>query len=88
MYTIIKAHDIDAPQNTWELMKFSNSVEDILQDWVYFVDNLKICHKSCPIQPWDNGHSPYEVTVTTTNKGIALSAKAYIKGIAYKLVTK
>ena len=89
MYTIIKAADIDAPQNAWELMEFSNSVEDILKTWAYVVDNLKVCHKDCLVQPWEDGHSPYEVTVATANISIDLNAEAYISGkVAYKLITK
>ena len=88
MYTIIKASDIDTPQNAWELMEFSNSVEDILQTWAYVVDNLKVCYKDCLIQPWEDGHSPYEVCVGYSN-GITLSAEAYISGkVAYKLITE
>ena len=88
MYTIIKASDIDTPRNAWELMEFSNSVEDILQTWAYVVDNLKVCYKDCLIQPWEDGHSPYEVCVGYSN-GITLSAEAYISGkVAYKLITE
>ena len=89
MYTIIKASDIDTPQNAWELMEFSNSVEDILQTWADLIDYLKVCYKDCLIQPWEDGHSPYEVTVTTSYKGIDLSAEAYISSkVAYKLITE
>ena len=89
MYTIIKASDIDTPQNAWELMEFSNSVEGILQTWADLIDYLKVCYKDCLIQPWEDGHSPYEVTVTTSYKGIDLSAEAYISGkVAYKLITE
>ena len=89
MYTIIKASDIDTPQNAWELMEFSNSVENILQTWADLIDYLKVCYKDCLIQPWEDGHSPYEVTVTTSYKGIDLSAEAYISGkVAYKLITE
>ena len=88
MYTIIKAADIDAPQNAWELMEFSNSVEEILKTWAYVIDNLKECYKDCLIQPWEDGHSPYEVCVGYSN-GITLSAEAYISGkVAYKLITE
>ena len=89
MYKIIKASDIDTPQNAWELMEFSNSVEGILQTWADLIDYLKVCYKDCLIQPWEDGHSPYEVTVTTSYKGIDLSAEAYISGkVAYKLITE
>ena len=89
MYTIIKASDIDTPRNAWELMEFSNSVEDILQTWADLIDYLKVCYKDCLIQPWEDGHSLYEVTVATTNKGLSISAEAYISGkIAYKLITE
>ena len=68
---------------------FSNSVEDILQTWADLIDYLKVCYKDCLIQPWEDGHSPYEVTVTTSYKGIDLSAEAYISGkVAYKLITE
>ena len=36
MYTIIKASDIDTPRNAWELMEFSNSVEDILECFILY----------------------------------------------------
>lgn len=89
MYVIIKASDIDAPQSNWELMEFSNSVEDILQTWAYVVDNLKVCYKDCLIQPCEDGHSPYEVTIATANRGIDLYAEVYISGkVAYKLITE
>ena len=89
MYTIIKASDIDTPQNAWELMEFSNSAEDILQTWADLIDYLKVCYKDCLIQPWEDGHSPYEVTVATANIGIDLNAEAHISGkVAYKLITK
>lgn len=89
MYTIIKASDIDAPQNAWELMEFSNSVEDILKTWAYVVDNLKVCYKDCLIQPWDDGHSPYEIRVGYPKGILTLSAEAYISGkVAYKLITE
>ena len=89
MYTIIKASDIDTPRNAWELMEFSNSVEDILKTWVYVVENLEVQYKDCLVQPWEDGHSPFEVTVTTSYKGIDLSAEAYISGkVAYKLITE
>ena len=89
MQTIIKAADIDAPQNAWELMEFSNSVEDILQTWAYIIDNLKVCYKDCLIQPWEDGHSPYEVCVGYSKGIITLSAEAYISGkVAYKLITE
>lgn len=89
MYKIIKSQDIDTPRNAWELMEFSNSIEDILQTWAYVVDNLKVCYKDCLIQPWEDGHSPYEVTVAASYKGIDLSAEAYISGkVAYKLITE
>ena len=89
MYTIIKASDIDTPRNAWELMEFSNSVEDILQTWAYVVDQLKVCYKDCLIQPCEDGHSPYEVNITITNIGIDLYAEIYISGkVAYKLITE
>ena len=89
MYKIIKSQDIDCSENNWTTMEFSDSVEDILQTWAYVVDNLKVCYKDCLIQPWEDGHSPYEVTVTTSYKGIDLSAEAYISGkVAYKLITE
>ncbi len=89
MYVIIKAQNIDAPQNNWELMDFSNGVEDILKTWAYIIDNLKVCYKNCIIQPCEDGHSPYEVTVATANISIDLNAEAYISGkVAYKLITK
>ena len=89
MYTIIKASDIDTPRNAWELMEFSNSVEDILQTWAYVVDNLKVCYKDCLIQPCEDGHSPYEVTIATADIGIDLYAEIYISGkVAYKLITE
>ncbi len=89
MYTIIKALDIDTPRNAWELMEFSNSVEDILQTWADLIDYLKVCYKDCLIQPWEDGHSPYEVTVTTSYKSIDLNAEAYVSGkVAYKLITE
>ena len=89
MYTIIKASDIDTPQNAWELMEFSNSVEDILQTWADLIDYLKVCYKDCLIQPWEDGHSPYEVTIATANRGIDLYAEVYISGkVAYKLTTE
>ena len=89
MYTIIKASDIDTPRNAWELMEFSNSVEDILKTWADLIDYLKVCYKDCLIQPWEDGHSPYEVTVAATNKGLSIGAEAYISGkVAYKLITE
>ena len=89
MYTIIKTSGIDTPRNAWELMEFSNSVEDILKTWADLIDYLKVCYKDCLIQPWEDGHSPYEVTVATSYKGIDLSAEAYISGkVAYKLITE
>ena len=89
MYTIIKAQNIDAPQNNWELMEFSNSVEDILQTWAYLIDQLKVQYKDYLIQPCEDGHSPYEVAVTTSYKVIDLSAEAYISGkVTYKLITE
>ena len=89
MYTIIKASDIDTPRNAWELMEFSNSVEDILQTWAYVVDNLKVCYKDCLIQPWEDGHSPFEVCVGYSRRTITLSAEVYISGkVAYKLITE
>ena len=89
MYKIIKSQDIDCSENNWTTMEFSDSVEDILQTWAYVVDNLKVCYKDCLIQPWEDGHSPYEVTVTTSYKGIDLSAEVYISGkVAYKLITE
>ena len=89
MYTIIKALDIDTPQNAWELMEFSNSVEDILQTWADLIDYLKVCYKDCLIQPWEDGHSPYEVCVGYSRRMLTLSAEAYISGkVAYKLITE
>ena len=89
MYKIIKSQDIDCSINNWTTMEFSNSVEGILQTWADLIDYLKVCYKDCLIQPWEDGHSPYEVTVTTSYKGIDLSAEAYISGkVAYKLITE
>ena len=89
MYTIIKASDIDTPRNAWELMEFSNSVEDILQTWADLIDYLKVCYKDCLIQPWEDGHSPYEVCVGYSKGIITLSAEAYVSGkVAYKLITE
>ena len=89
MYKIIKSQDIDCSINNWTTMEFSNSVEDILQTWADLIDYLKVCYKDCLIQPWEDGHSPFEVTVTTSYKGIDLSAEAYISGkVAYKLITE
>ena len=89
MYVIIKASDIDTPQNAWELIEFSNSVEDILKTWAYVIDNLKVGYKNYLIQPYEDGHSPYEVTITTANRGIDLYAEVYISGkVAYKLTTE
>ena len=89
MYTIIKASDIDTPQNAWELMEFSNSVEDILQTWADLIDYLKVCYKDCLIQPCEDGHSPFEVCVGYSRRTITLSAEVYISGkVAYKLITE
>ena len=89
MYTIIKASDIDTPRNAWELMEFSNSVEDILQTWADLIDYLKVCYKDCLIQPWEDGHSPFEVCVGYSKGIITLSAEAYVSGkVAYKLITE
>ena len=89
MYTIIKASDIDTPRNAWELMEFSNSVEDILKTWVDVVENLEVQYPDCLIRPSKEEHSPYEVTMGTSYKGIDLSAEAYISGkVAYKLITE
>ena len=89
MYKIIKSQDIDCSENNWATMKFSSSVEDILQTWADLIDYLKVCYKDCLIQPWEDGHSPYEVTVAATNKGLSISAEAYISGkVAYKLITE
>ena len=89
MYTIIKASDIDTPRNAWELMEFSNSVEDILQTWADLIDYLKVCYKDCLIQPCEDGHSPFEVCVGYSRRTITLSAEVYISGkVAYKLITE
>ena len=88
-YTIIKASDIDTPRNAWELMEFSNSVEDILKTWVYVVENLEVQYKDCLVQPWEDGHSPFEVCVGYSKGIITLSAEAYVSGkVAYKLITE
>ena len=89
MYTIIKASDIDTPRNAWELMEFSNSVEDILQTWADLIDYLKVCYKDCLIQPCEDGHSPFEVCVGYSKGIITLSAEAYVSGkVVYKLITE
>ena len=89
MYTIIKAQNIDAPQSNWELMDFSNSVENILKTWAYIIDQLKVQYKDYLIQPCEDGNSPYEVTIATANRGIDLYAEVYISGkVAYKLTTE
>ena len=89
MYKIIKAQDIDCPKNNWKTMEFFNSVESTLFTWAMLVESLKIQYQDCLIQPWEDGHSPYEVTVATSYKGIDLSAEAYISGkVAYKLITE
>ena len=88
MYKIIKSQDIDCSENNWTTMEFSNSIEDILQTWADLINYLKVCYKDCLIQPWEDGHSPYEVCVGYSN-GITLSAEAYISGkVAYKLITE
>ena len=89
MYKIIKSQDIDCSENNWTTMEFSNSVEDILKTWVYVVENLEVCYKDCLIQPWEDGHSPFEVCVGCSHRMITLSAEAYISGkVAYKLITE
>ena len=89
MYKIIKAKDIDCPKNNWKTTESSNSVEYILFTWTLLVESLKVQYKDCLIQPCEDGHSPYEVTVATSYKGIDLSAEAYISGkVAYKLITE
>ena len=89
MYKIIKSQDIDCSINNWTTMEFSDSVKDILQTWADLIDYLKVCYKNCLIQPWEDGHSPYEVTVAATNKGLSISAEVYISGkVAYKLITE
>ena len=88
MYTIIKASDIDTPQNAWKTMEVSFKVTDILITWTLVVESLKVQYKDCLIQPWEDGHSPFEVCVGYSN-GITLSAEAYISGkVAYKLITE
>ena len=89
MYKIIKSQDIDTPRNAWELMEFSNSVEDILQTWAYLIDQLKVQYKDYLIQPCEDGHSPFEVCVGYSRRTITLSAEVYISGkVAYKLITE
>ena len=89
MYKIIKSQDIDCSENNWTTMEFSDSVANIIFTWALLVESLKVQYPDCLIQPWEDGHSPYEVTVTTSYKGIDLSAEAYISGkVAYKLITE
>ena len=89
MYKIIKSQDIDCSENNWTTMEFSDSVEDILQTWAYVVESLEVQYPDCLIQPWEDGHSPYEVTIATANRGIDLYAEVYISGkVAYKLTTE
>ena len=89
MYKIIKAQDIDCPKNNWKTTESSNSVEDILKTWVYVVENLEVQYKDCLVQPWEDGHSPFEVCVGYSKGIITLSAEAYVSGkVAYKLITE
>ena len=89
MYKIIKSQDIDCSENNWTTMEFSDSVANIIFTWALLVESLKVQYPDCLIQPCEDGHSPYEVTVTTSYKGIDLSAEAYISGkVAYKLITE
>ena len=70
-------------------MEFSDSVANIIFTLALLVESLKVQYPDCLIQPCEDGHSPYEVTVTTSYKGIDLSAEAYISGkVAYKLITE
>ena len=88
MYKIIKAQDIDCPKNNWKKTESSNSVEYILFAWTLVVESLKVQYKDCLIQPWEDGHSPFEVCVGYSN-GITLYAEAYVSGkVAYKLITE
>ena len=89
MYKIIKSQDIDCSINNWTTMEFSDSVANIIFTWALLVESLKVQYPDCLIQPCEDGHSPYEVTVATTNKGLSISAEAYISGkVAYKLITE
>ena len=89
MYKIIKSQDIDCSENNWTTMEFSDSVANIIFTWALLVESLKVQYPDCLIQPCEDGHSPFEVTVTTSYKGIDLSAEAYISGkVAYKLITE
>ena len=89
MYIIIKSFSIDAPQNTWHPMEYSENVEGILNTWQQLVDNLECCYPEERIQPCEDGHSPYEVTIGYDHR-LTLSAEVYIsrKNIAYRLVTE
>ena len=89
MYKIIKAQDIDCPKNNWKTMEFSNSVESTLFTWAMLVESLKIQYQDCLVQPWEDGHSPFEVCVGYSKGIITLSAEAYVSGkVAYKLITE
>lgn len=89
MYKIIKAKDIDTPQNAWETMEVSFKVTDILIIWTLVVESLKVQYKDCLVQPWEDGHSPFEVCVGYSKGIITLSAEAYVSGkVAYKLITE
>ena len=89
MYKIIKAKDIDCPKNNWKTTESSNSVEYILFTWTLLVESLKVQYKDCLIQPWEDGHSPFEVCVGYSHRMITLSAEAYVSGkVAYKLITE
>ena len=88
MYKIIKSQDIDCSENNWTTMEFSDSVANIIFTWTLLVESLKVQYKDCLIQPWEDGHSPFEVCVGYSN-GITLSAEAYVSGkVAYKLITE
>ena len=89
MYKIIKAQDIDCPKNNWKKVEFSNSIENILFTWAVYVESLKVQYPDCLIQPWEDGHSPFEVCVGYSHRMITLSAEAYVSGkVAYKLITE
>ena len=89
MYKIIKSQDIDCSENNWTTMEFSDSVANIIFTWALLVESLKVQYPDCLIQPCEDGHSPYEVTIATADIGIDLYAELYISGkVAYKLITE
>ena len=90
MYIIIKSFDMDVPQRDWLAMEYLENVEDILNTWQQLVDNLECCYPEERIQPCEDGHSPYEVTIGYDGHRLTLSAEVYIssKKIAYRLITE